>query len=221
MLHAFLYSVQQSKFRLVVMVYHFRLLDRETVSKTGPVTRRALLRYAYTDFRYDHRKKPDALDLLCYANMLYNGEGIYFGLEDVISYLDEISVSGIKPVHNGHSASVNGLKLEPMSGQRVYGSFKVDYESRQLTIGNRPVRLSPKELQIFHLFLSNEGLIIPPSVIIASVWGDEPDVSDETIRAYIYTIRNRLGADIRDCIENIPGTGYRFKSPERLHAGAA
>jgi two-component system KDP operon response regulator KdpE len=103
----------------------------------------------------------------------------------------------------------------PLKGQLQFkfGELAVDFERRQVCVRGVRVRLTPKELGVLHLLVTNLGKPVTHRRLLQIVWG--PDYGDERecLRVVISELRKK--------IERNPGTpkyictehsyGYRFE----------
>lgn len=93
----------------------------------------------------------------------------------------------------------DGLRLNPST-----------YEVTYLT---QPLRLTPKEYSLLELFLRSGRRVLSRSLIIEHVWSLEAPPSEDTVKAHIKSLRNKLktvGAP-NDLIETVHSVGYRLK----------
>ncbi|RBN36084.1 DNA-binding response regulator, partial [Priestia megaterium] len=63
---------------------------------------------------------------------------------------------------------------------------------RQLFVGNREVRLTPKEFDILALLLRNKGQVFSIEQIYESVWNEPFYKSDNTVMVHITKIRDKI-----------------------------
>jgi DNA-binding response OmpR family regulator len=84
-------------------------------------------------------------------------------------------------------------------------TFEVAYEDSFL-------HLTPKEYSILELLMRYGRRAISRSVIIEHVWSLEEAPAEETVKAHIKSLRNKLkSVGAVDLIETIHGIGYRLK----------
>ena len=86
----------------------------------------------------------------------------------------------------------------------------------QVTYDEKPLNLTPKEYGIVELFLRNTQRIFSQSALLDHLWSFEEPPSENTVRAHIKSLRQKLkkaGAEA-DFIETVYGLGYRLKSRE-------
>jgi DNA-binding response OmpR family regulator len=85
-------------------------------------------------------------------------------------------------------------------------TFEVTYE-------NQPLHLTPKEYSLLELFLRNGRRVLSRSVIIEHLWSLENPPEEETVKAHIKSLRQKLKAvgAPNDLIETVHSIGYRLK----------
>jgi len=122
------------------------------------------------------------------------------GAADVMSApvdYDELSLR----VANLHS------RRGPATSRLVVGGLVLDEEAREVTMGERRVRLSPTEFGLLRLLLRNRGVVLTKERILHDVWGyQNGDV--HVVELYISYLRKKLGPDARGLILTVRGSGY-------------
>lgn len=90
-----------------------------------------------------------------------------------------------------------------------YGNVDVDFDSYTATLGNEPVDINAKEVDILKYLVENEGRALTREQIIDNVWKttEEPPF-DRVIDVYIKELRKKLGLD---CIVTIRNVGYKLE----------
>jgi two-component system alkaline phosphatase synthesis response regulator PhoP len=68
-----------------------------------------------------------------------------------------------------------------------------------------------KEFETLVYLLRNKGRVLSRESILNAVWGENIHVVDRTVDVHIRKIREKLGTHA-ECIETVPGVGYRFKA---------
>jgi two-component system KDP operon response regulator KdpE len=94
-------------------------------------------------------------------------------------------------------------------------NLTIDFETREVTAGNRAVHLTPKEYDVLKHLVANQGKPLTHRRLLQAVWG--PDYGDETesLRVVINQLRKKLEADPAHpkYILTEPWVGYRFQPP--------
>jgi DNA-binding response OmpR family regulator len=91
--------------------------------------------------------------------------------------------------------------------------LKLDTASRKVTRADAPVKLLAKEFALLELLLRNSGQVLSVDYLIDHAWSDESDVSPDTVRSYIRSLRQKLDKDeSSSLIQNVHGLGYKIES---------
>jgi two-component system KDP operon response regulator KdpE len=97
----------------------------------------------------------------------------------------------------------------------ISSDVSIDFEKRAVLVRGQPVRLTPKEFDLLHQLVSNQGKAIGHRRLLQAVWG--PDYGEETeyLRVFINQLRKKIEPDPRHpCyIHTEPWVGYRFEPP--------
>ncbi|MBE9138761.1 response regulator [Nodosilinea sp. LEGE 07088] len=103
-----------------------------------------------------------------------------------------------------------------------WGKLQLDPSLCQVSYGDRPITLSPKEYNLLELFMRNPQRVFNNAMLLERIWGFDETPGEETVRTHIKRLRQKLkqaGADA--VIENIYGMGYRLKAPKAQPQNAA
>jgi len=103
-----------------------------------------------------------------------------------------------------------------MNGTCEFGDFELNVADRCLTNRGRPVRLSPKALDVLIVLVENRGKIVERGDLMRQVWPDT-FVEDNSLAFNVSVLRKvfgESGASPR-YIETVPKRGYRFIAPLR------
>ena len=93
-----------------------------------------------------------------------------------------------------------------------FGEFTIDSSSRQLTLGGRPVPLSPKALDALLLLIAQRPNVVTKSDLLDRVWPEAADVSDGNLAVVVAEIRRALGDDRHTprYVRTVHRFGYAF-----------
>ena len=144
--------------------------------------------------REDERGKVEALD---------NGADDYvtkpFGMNELLARLRAalrhgLAVQGERPV----------FRVDDLS---------VDLVRRLVKVGDRDVKLSPKEYEVLREFVHHAGKVLTHAHILREVWGSAAD--PQHLRVYVRQIRQKLEPDPErpHYILTETGVGYRLRGP--------
>jgi DNA-binding response OmpR family regulator len=89
---------------------------------------------------------------------------------------------------------------------------EIDYAQRKVTVGGRPVQLTPLEFKLLAAFVQNPGQVLSRDQLLEIVWGDPYGVSGDQVKLYVGYLRKKLVPDAPDSapIETVRGFGYRY-----------
>ncbi|NET25612.1 response regulator [Okeania sp. SIO1I7] len=99
---------------------------------------------------------------------------------------------------------------------KKWGNLCLNPQNCEVTYNNKQLNLTPKEYEILNLFMHNNQRIFNCSAILDKVWSWEDTPTEDTVRAHIKGLRNKLKAvgAPSDLIETVYGLGYRLKQVE-------
>lgn len=114
------------------------------------------------------------------------------------------------------SARVRALLRRPRSvlpSILSVGDINLDTASRKVTKAGKEVRLIAKEFALLELLMRSPGQVLSVDFIIDNAWSQDRDVSPDTIRSYIRSLRKKLDNDDESkLILNIHGIGYKIEA---------
>lgn len=138
--------------------------------------------------------------------------GLNIGADDYISKPFSIreAVLRIKAVLRRAEHSTGTQAVEPNNILR-YKDLTIDATKKQIMIGNTPIQLTKKELEILILFVSNPGKVFSREDILEKIWKNESYVLDRTVDVNITRLRKKIG-EYGKCITTRMGYGYYFET---------
>lgn len=102
------------------------------------------------------------------------------------------------------------------SGEPVIrsGDLEVDLARRSVTVGGKPVRLTPTEYELLRYLAVHAGKPVTHSTLLRQVWGEYAVGDKYNTRYVVAQIRKKLGDDPANprYIVNEPGVGYRLEA---------
>lgn len=92
------------------------------------------------------------------------------------------------------------------------GDLTINTDTRQVWIGEKEVRLTPKEFDILELLARNKGIVLSIRKIYEEVWKEEFFKADNTVTVHITNLREKIEADPKApvYIKTIWGAGYKI-----------
>lgn len=90
-----------------------------------------------------------------------------------------------------------------------FKNFKLDNETKILTVDSISITLTKTEFNLLHYFLLNRDLVLSREQILFNVWGTNYMGDEKIVDAYIKNLRKKTGIT---SIKTIRGFGYSLKS---------
>ena len=90
----------------------------------------------------------------------------------------------------------------------VAGDVRLDPASRQVTVGEEPVSLTPREFGLLEYLLRRPGRLVTKTEILDHVWDPAAEVNPHAVEVYVGYLRRKLG---RPLVETVRGAGYRLQ----------
>jgi two-component system, OmpR family, response regulator len=90
----------------------------------------------------------------------------------------------------------------------VSGDVRLDPASRQVTVGEEPVALTPREFGLLEYLLRRPGRLVTKTEILDHVWDPAAEVNPNAVEVYVGYLRRKLG---RPVVETVRGAGYRLQ----------
>jgi PAS domain S-box-containing protein len=112
-------------------------------------------------------------------------------------------------------ARVQALLRRPAQGSQpilTWGNLAFDPTTRQVSYGDRPLKLTPKEYAILELLLRNWRSALSSRAILDRAWTADESPANEVVRAHIKELRHKfitVGAP-KDLIKTIHRVGYQL-----------
>jgi DNA-binding response OmpR family regulator len=106
------------------------------------------------------------------------------------------------------------LRAEASTGEPITsGDLRIDFERREVTLRDKPVRLTYVEFEILGLLAARPGRVQSRESLLERVWGDSNYRDPRTIDVHIRHLREKLERDPKqpEYLFTVRGAGYRFR----------
>jgi DNA-binding response OmpR family regulator len=92
------------------------------------------------------------------------------------------------------------------------GELTMDVRARRVVVSGETVALSPREMEVLKILLSEPGRTFSRDEICERIWQREHEYDTRTVEVFIMRLRKKLegGAGV-PVIETVRGAGYRLK----------
>ena len=91
--------------------------------------------------------------------------------------------------------------------------LSIDFAQRAVTVGERPVSLTPLEFKLLSAFVRHPNQVLSREQLLELVWGDAFGVSGDQVKLYVGYLRRKLNPDSPEDapVETVRGFGYRYR----------
>jgi two-component system, OmpR family, KDP operon response regulator KdpE len=99
---------------------------------------------------------------------------------------------------------------------RLGEGVTVDFQSHQVRIRDREVRLTPKECHLLRYLVAHPNQTIPHRQLLQAVWGADYGEELEYLRVFVNQLRKKIESNPARprYLLTDPWVGYRFRPPE-------
>jgi len=93
----------------------------------------------------------------------------------------------------------------------IKGKLRIDFASGEVSIGDRLLKLGPREYELLHLLVTNEGTVLSKQALMKKVF-PEHEGDTRFVDVYINKLREKLGENLEkpQMILKEGETGYKF-----------
>ena len=94
------------------------------------------------------------------------------------------------------------------------GDLSVDLVRRIVKLGEKEVKLSPKEYDLLRLLVAHAGKVLTHKFLLRELWDDLTDA--QYLRVYVRQLRQKIEANPErpQYILTETGIGYRLRAPD-------
>jgi two-component system response regulator RegX3 len=96
------------------------------------------------------------------------------------------------------------------TGPLEVGALRIDARTREVTVGDREVALTPKEFDLLALLAEDPGAVWSRGRILEAVWDPHWYGPTKTLDVHVASLRRKLGDP--GWIETVRGVGFRLKA---------
>jgi DNA-binding response OmpR family regulator len=94
----------------------------------------------------------------------------------------------------------------------LVGDLVVDLAAHTVTVGGRPVELSPREFDLLHALALQAGQVVSVDDLLARVWGAEYEGESQVVYVHVRWLREKMEDDPQHPrrILTVRGVGYKL-----------
>jgi two-component system, OmpR family, KDP operon response regulator KdpE len=109
-------------------------------------------------------------------------------------------------------AALRRRSEEPETSAIGVGAFHIDFHDHRVRVHGQPVRLTPKEFDLFVFMARHPNRVLPHKTLLGAVWGQASEEQSEYLRVFVGQLRKKLESDPSNprYLLTEPWVGYRF-----------
>ena len=109
-------------------------------------------------------------------------------------------------------AALRRTPAEPEAAAIGVGAFHIDFHDHRVRVHGQPVRLTPKEFDLFVFMARHPNRVLPHKTLLGAVWGQASEEQSEYLRVFVGQLRKKLESDPSNprYLLTEPWVGYRF-----------
>lgn len=92
------------------------------------------------------------------------------------------------------------------------GDLLLDPATHRVSLGGRPVELSPREFTVLHELMRNAGRVMSRAQLEAKVYGWGDEVESNAVEVFVHHLRRKLGSGR---VRTVRGVGYMIPREDR------
>jgi len=129
-----------------------------------------------------------------------------FDLEELMSI-----VRNLLARKNRTAAAPAGV-TEPINPVFRFGQAVVNFDTFQVTVAEKPLRLTSLEMKLLRYFVEHEGSVVTRAELLEDVWNMSQTTTTRTVDNFIVNLRKYFEIDPSQPKHflSVRGTGYRF-----------
>lgn len=81
---------------------------------------------------------------------------------------------------------------EPVQKPFIRGALRIDFRSREISIGNKLMKVSPREYDLLYELVTNEGKVLSKQTLLEKIWGPDRREDISFLEAFISRLKEML-----------------------------
>jgi DNA-binding response OmpR family regulator len=93
------------------------------------------------------------------------------------------------------------------------GDFSVDFARRLVTVGGKPITVTPLEFKLLAALVRRPGQVLSTEELLQLAWDDRSGIGSDRVKFSVHRLRRKLGWDELELspIEAVRGFGYMYR----------
>ena len=138
-------------------------------------------------------------------------EALDLGADDYVTKpfgIDELLARVRASLRRANASATNEASQTTLDS----GDFHVDLETREITVRDKSIHLTPKEFDLLVYFIKHSGKVLTHRTLLAALWGGNYVEQNEYLRVFVGNLRKKIEPDAASprYILTEPWIGYRF-----------
>ncbi|WP_270044365.1 response regulator transcription factor [Solirubrobacter ginsenosidimutans] len=147
------------------------------------------------------------------SDLRWRVHGLHLGADDYLvkPYDARELIARMLAVHRRVASGARAARPPaPADDVRVLdvGGVRIDLGRREVTVADRPVALTRKELALLEVLAEHPGLVVRRERLLSRVWRSAHEFDAHTLDVHVAAVRSKTG--VRSVIETVRGVGYRL-----------
>lgn len=93
----------------------------------------------------------------------------------------------------------------------VFNDLKIDISSYTVYLGEKEIKMPPKELELLHFLAMNKNKVFTREELLCRVWGYDYPGDSRTVDVHIKRIREKVSDGEGWSLQTVWGVGYKFE----------
>ncbi len=129
-----------------------------------------------------------------------------FDLEELMSIVRNLLA------RKNRAAAAPAIEAKPITPIYSFGRAIVNFDTYQVTVDDKPLRLTSLEMKLLRYFVGHEGSVVTRAELLEDVWGMSQSTTTRTVDNFIVNLRKYFETDPTEPKHflSVRGTGYRF-----------
>ena len=130
-----------------------------------------------------------------------------FDLDELLS-----RVKNLLQTNGRKTASPPPQKLRDKVQRIEFSGIEADFETHEVSVRGKPVRMTSKELRLLRYFVENHGRVISRNELLSEVWDLSGNLQTRAVDQFIARLRKIIEPDTANPVHllTIRDAGYRF-----------
>lgn len=139
--------------------------------------------------------------------------GLNIGADDYVTKpFNPLELVARVKSHLRRYTKLGNLSVTSQSEYRV-GGLLINDETKEVTVDDEPVKLTPIEYNILLLLVRNQGRVFSINQIYESIWNEDAVGADNTVAVHIRHIREKIEINPKEprYLKVVWGVGYKIE----------